>query len=137
MEVRLRNIFGEGNDDAVVRVPTFLIGRVRDCDLRLTCPTVSRTHCELILRGDYVAVRDLNSKNGTWVNDEPVVSEKQLFSGDRLRLGMCFLEVLIDSTADSSCQSDESRPVLLNGPAHSAPGHATPVLGPGAILPLF
>ena len=83
MEIRLRKIFGEGVDEAIVaRVPTFLIGRATDCDLRLTCPMVSRHHCELIVRDDYVAVRDLSSKNGTWVNDEPVVSERRLFSGD-------------------------------------------------------
>ena len=115
MEVRLRKIFGEGVDgDAVVMVPTFLIGRATDCDLRLTCPTVSRTHCELIIRDDYVAVRDLNSKNGTWVNDEPVVSERQLSSGDKLGLGMCFFEVLIDPATDHPIQIEESIPVLLN-----------------------
>ena len=121
MEVKLRKIFGEGVDDAVVvRVPTFLIGRATDCDLRLTCPMVSRNHCELILRDDYVAVRDLSSKNGTWVNDEPVVSERQLFSGDNLGLGMCLFEVLIGPATGHSRRIEESSPVPLNDRAHLA-----------------
>ena len=115
MEVRLHKIFGEGfDDDAVVEVPTCIIGRERDCDLRLTCPTVSRTHCELIIHDDYVAVRDLNSKNGTWVNDEPVVSERQLFSGDNLRLGTYFFEVLIGPATGHSRRIEESSSVPLN-----------------------
>ena len=111
MEVRLHkvSIFGEGTDDGtVVKVPTFVIGRAKDCNLRLTCPMVSRTHCELIIRDDYVAVRDLNSRNGTWVNDEFVRSERQLVSGDELRLGTCLIEVLITSTTDHSSRIEES-----------------------------
>ena len=119
MEVRLRKIFGEGVDDeAVVMVSTFLIGRGRDCHLCLACPTVSRTHCELIVRNDYVAVCDLKSKNGTWVNDESVVSERQLFSGDILRLGMCFFEVIIGPATGHSRRVEESSPVPLNDRAH-------------------
>ena len=126
MEVRLRKIFGEGVDDAVVvRVPTFLIGRATDCDLRLTCPMVSRNHCELIVRDDYVTVRDLTSKNGTWVNDEPVIPERQLFSGDELRVGMCFFEIIFDppvfregKTRDSSLVSlEENSHVIDDAPA--------------------
>ena len=115
MRVRLRRIFGEGiDDDTVVATPTFLIGRSTDCGLRPTCPLVSRNHCELIVRDDYVAVRDLNSKNGTWVNDEPVVSERQLFSGDQLRLGMCFLEVFIERATDHKCRIAGWKAVLSN-----------------------
>ena len=105
MRVRLRKLFGEGVDDeTIIAAPTFLIGRSSECGLRPISPLVSRNHCELIVRADYVAVRDLNSKNGTWVNDEPVVSERQLFSGDQLRLGMCFFEVLIEPATDHKCR---------------------------------
>ena len=120
MEVRLRKNSGDGGDAIVVMVPTFLIGRERDCDLHLTCPMVSRTHCELIIRDDYVTVRDLNSRNGTWVNHESVVSEKQLFSGDKLGLGTCSFEVLIDPTTDHGIQIEESIPVLLDDRARAA-----------------
>jgi pSer/pThr/pTyr-binding forkhead associated (FHA) protein len=81
----------------------------------------------LVVRDDYVAVHDLNSKNGTWVNDEPVVSERQLFSGDKLGLGMCFFEVLIDPATGHSRRIEESSPVPLSDRAHLA-GDAPEVL---------
>ena len=97
MRVVLRKVFGEGfDDDVLVIVPDFLIGRSSQCHLRPTCPQVSRMHCELIVRDGYVAVRDLGSKNGTFVNNDRVVGEQQLLPGDELELGMCLFRVVID-----------------------------------------
>ena len=50
---------------------------------------VSRSHADIITRDGRYFVKDLNSKNHTYVNDVeiPVLSEVEIFSGDRLRLG--------------------------------------------------
>ena len=80
----------------IVTVPDFLIGRSPQCHLRLRYPAVSRMHCELIVRDGYVAVRDLGSKNGTFVNNSRVFSERKLLSGDHLSLGTHYFEVVID-----------------------------------------
>ena len=49
---------------------------------------VSRSHAEIITRGQSVFVIDLNSKNKTYINDQPipVQQETEIFNGDRLRL---------------------------------------------------
>lgn len=49
---------------------------------------VSRSHADIITRGQRVFVIDLNSKNKTYINDLPipVQQEKEIFNGDRLRL---------------------------------------------------
>jgi hypothetical protein len=56
--------------------------------------TVSRFHCEIEVRPDGMWVRDLDSANGTFVDDVPVGSEPvQLRKGQVLRLGDVRMEV--------------------------------------------
>ena len=49
---------------------------------------VSRSHAEIITRGQSVFVIDLNSKNKTYINDQPIPAQQEIeiFNGDRLRL---------------------------------------------------
>lgn len=125
MRVVLRKILGEGvDDDVLVTVPDFLIGRSSECHLRLGCPRVSRMHCELIVRDGHVAVRDLGSRNGTFVNDDRVLTERRLLSGDDLGLGLCFFEVVIDEPGEFSAESQQAD--LKGSPAAVAPVSHTP-----------
>jgi DNA-binding NtrC family response regulator len=62
------------------------VGTAGSNDLRLTDDTVSRHHCEIVARGDYYAVRDLGSTNGTLVEGVRVF-EAPLVPGARLVLG--------------------------------------------------
>src|ERR1700681_4098212 len=48
--------------------PVLVVGRNRDCDVVIACPSVSGRHCELQFRDGAWWVRDLGSKNGTAVN---------------------------------------------------------------------
>ena len=109
MKVTLHRIFGGGFDDeTIVSCWPFLIGRAGDCHLKLGCPSVSRHHCELIVHGDRVVVQDLASRNGTFVNDERVYTERGLASGDKLVIGLCMLEVVIKPSVPSLCECLES-----------------------------
>jgi pSer/pThr/pTyr-binding forkhead associated (FHA) protein len=97
MRVTIRNVLGLGiKEDLVVPATGLLIGRSLGCELRPSCPTVSRIHCELTVNDSYVAIRDLNSKNGTFVNNRRVTEEQQLASGDRIYMGRCVFEVDFD-----------------------------------------
>lgn len=49
-----------------------LIGRSTSCDLRLNAPYVSSEHARLSWTGDSWVVRDLGSKNGTFIAGHPV-----------------------------------------------------------------
>jgi pSer/pThr/pTyr-binding forkhead associated (FHA) protein len=62
------------------------IGRVEDNMFQVAEPSVSSHHCEILLRGNDVIVRDLNSTNGTFINGEKVI-ESPLRPGQILRLG--------------------------------------------------
>ncbi len=65
----------------------YLIGRASECHLRPASQAISKRHCALLLRGDKFFVQDLNSTNGTFVNDEPVAGERELLDGDSLKVG--------------------------------------------------
>lgn len=68
----------------VARVP-FRIGRSPDADFRVSSPNVSKLHAELLIGGETVFVRDLNSSNGTYVNGRRIDSPTPVGDGDLLQ----------------------------------------------------
>jgi pSer/pThr/pTyr-binding forkhead associated (FHA) protein len=62
------------------------IGRAKGADIVLDAALVSRVHCRLEAGKDGVAVTDLSSTNGTYVNGRRV-ERATLSVGDRLRVG--------------------------------------------------
>jgi hypothetical protein len=57
----------------------FLIGRSEDgeCDLVINVPYISPRHCVIVIGENHqYTIRDLNSKNGTFVNDERIPEEE-------------------------------------------------------------
>ena len=70
------------------------VGRATRADFVLDAALVSRFHCRLsVTPTDALEVEDLQSTNGTWVNDQRV-ARLQLAAGDRLRVGR--VELLVD-----------------------------------------
>ena len=68
------------------------VGRAVRADFSVDVPLVSRLHCRLTATDGRLEVRDLDSTNGTFVNDRKV-SQATLVSGDRLRIGRLELTV--------------------------------------------
>lgn len=64
-----------------------VIGRDEDCHVRLATNDVSRRHCALRPTAQGLMVRDLESRNGTFVNELPIRGETLLKPGDTLRVG--------------------------------------------------
>jgi Protein of unknown function (DUF3662)/FHA domain len=69
-----------------LRDGTNIIGRGQDAQFRLPDTGVSRRHLEIRWDGQVALLSDLNSTNGTTVNNAPV-QEWQLADGDVIRLG--------------------------------------------------
>ena len=63
-----------------------VMGRRRDCDLRIPLDSVSRRHCRLFTEKDTLKIRDLNSRNGTIINGQ-TIEETLLKPGDKLTVG--------------------------------------------------
>ena len=65
-----------------------VVGRSRECDIRVDDGNVSRRHFELVQEGPTAwAVADLGSTNGTEVNGRRVSGRKRLDDGDRISAG--------------------------------------------------
>jgi hypothetical protein len=88
-------IHGAESDGKVVPLgfSRFIVGRDKDCDLRLDSLTASRHHC-VFKRDEFtLRVRDLGSRNGTLVNGEPIHAETVLYDGDEVRIGDVAVQV--------------------------------------------
>lgn len=80
------------------------LGRHPGNGLVLKDPTLSRHHLELIAEGDGCLLRDLGSRHGTFVNQQPV-AERLLVHGDSIQLGNSLLLYLAESGAEGGVET--------------------------------
>ena len=85
-----------------LKVDTTTIGRVEDNAFQIADPSVSSHHCEVLLKGSDVVIRDLNSTNGSFINGEKI-TESVLKPGQMLRLGQ--IELRIDDGSPAPAPS--------------------------------
>jgi len=100
------------------------IGRGRDCELSLFTDSASRRHAEVYAEGAEFLVRDLGSKNGTFVNGERVTQPRALRPGDRIGVG---------AYAITFCRIEGSLAGFLSDPA----GHETMIFARAAAREVF
>ncbi|MCA8985579.1 MAG: FHA domain-containing protein [Planctomycetaceae bacterium] len=75
-------------DKAVV-----VIGRDPDVDIRVNSTEVSRQHCEIRSQDEEVFIKDLGSRNGTFLNGEAIYGEVPMQPGDTLHVGTMVFEL--------------------------------------------
>jgi hypothetical protein len=95
-------------------------GRSPENDFQIEHPTVSATHCEILLAGEGVLVRDCASSNGTFV-DGARIEQAILSAGQTLHLGE--VELLVETTE-----------VTVTIPKFDLPCPAPPVVLPDGSL---
>jgi len=76
-----------------------IVGRSAEADLYLPDRSVSREHAELLIKKARVTVRDLSSRNGTFVDDVRV-TESPVLLRQRLRFGSVAFVLWDDSPCD-------------------------------------
>ena len=64
-----------------------VIGRSRDVDIALRPKTVSKHHAKLTPWGACLLLEDLESSNGTLLNDQPVTQRTTCYPGDVITIG--------------------------------------------------
>ncbi|MGH9221739.1 MAG: HD domain-containing phosphohydrolase, partial [Vicinamibacterales bacterium] len=79
---------------------TISIGRLKGCDVVVDDEAASRRHCTIAAREDACVVSDLQSANGTFVNEKRIVSQ-DIARGDKIRIGSTVIE-LIDEAAGAA-----------------------------------
>jgi hypothetical protein len=82
------------------------IGRTRPADLVISEPSVSREHCLVELAADKLRVQDLNSTNGTYIDNKRVRAAEILPVGSVLRVGNVSLEHEVITRGELMQRSD-------------------------------
>lgn len=75
-----------------------IIGRRPDCNIRVLKSAVSRQHCKLICENGEITVTDLNSSNGTFVNQKKIQEPTKVTPGDVLSLAGIDFTLMVDGT---------------------------------------
>jgi len=81
------------------------IGRSENCDIVLNDKKASRKHALILKSGLKFTIKDLNSHNGTMVNEEKI-KEKDLSSGDSIQIANTIFQFYINSTVYSEIKKD-------------------------------
>jgi len=97
-----------------LKVDKTTIGRVEDNTFQIAEPSVSSHHCEVLLRGNEVVIRDLNSTNGSFINGEKI-TEKALKPGQTLRLGQIEMRLETDAPPGQAKKPIDSTMVVPRG----------------------
>lgn len=82
----LVNVKSDVNEKHAITGDSVMVGRDRTCSIVLAHPAVSRRHARITLSGSTPVLEDLQSANGTYVNNTRV-ERVQLKAGDVVRFG--------------------------------------------------
>jgi pSer/pThr/pTyr-binding forkhead associated (FHA) protein len=135
MEVQLLVLEGAHQGLRITLPPTqFVIGRDPECHLRPASSDVSRFHCAIARLGQQVLVRDLNSRNGTFLNEERVTGTVKVNEGDTLKIGPLRLQFHVNLGPGSMTVRESSLSWLVRSPNDQEnqaldPEHETAILG--------
>ena len=66
--------------------PKMVMGRHPDCEIVLDAGAVSRQHAQVIVDGGQIYIEDLQSRNGTFVNDRQIEGRHRLQHDDRVKI---------------------------------------------------
>ena len=96
-----------------------VVGRDPQCDLFFADKKLSRRHARFERDGDGIRLVDLESRNGSWVNEERV-EERLLTSSDAVRLGS--LSVTLESEPEPAERDAQDPTVYLQAEPSSDAG---------------
>jgi len=88
-----------------------VIGRSSNCDLYIRLTSVSRKHCQLSRQEGVLKVRDLGSRNGTYLNGKRI-DEAEVKAGDSIKVGPLTFVLQIDG---------QPKDINIPGPATGKP----------------
>ncbi|MBM4068109.1 MAG: GGDEF domain-containing protein [Planctomycetes bacterium] len=90
-----------------------VIGRGNECEIRINDHSVSRRHARIQPAADGYYAVDLQSTNGTYVNDVPAAMCK-LKDGDYLRVGNCIYRFLMGGNVEAEYHEEIYRLTIID-----------------------
>jgi diguanylate cyclase (GGDEF)-like protein len=91
----------------------FVIGRSNDCEICIDDHSASRRHVAIEFRGDGYHAVDLQSLNGTFVNNVPA-RDRKLEDGDYLRVGNCIYRFLSGGNVEADYHEEIYRLTIID-----------------------
>ncbi len=87
---------------------TYLLGRSARCEIRIEDIASSRRHAQITVGGSRgsVYIEDLDSRNGTYVNETRITGRRRLRDGNEIRIGACVFVASL--TADEPGEPSEA-----------------------------
>jgi len=83
------------------------VGRGEQNTLVISDGSMSAVHCEILMYGPEIIVRDLGSRNGTFVNGFKLVNQQaQLKSGQTVRFGMVEARLELERPAEDDTSTE-------------------------------
>jgi EAL domain-containing protein (putative c-di-GMP-specific phosphodiesterase class I) len=92
---------GPARDIAIQSLP-FKIGRRQGLSLTILSRTISNLHAEFFEVEEGIALRDLGSTNGTYVNGERLVTERCVKEGDLIQFSNMVFRLKVESVAGNA-----------------------------------
>lgn len=90
------------------------LGRGTDCDIVVDRDSVSRRHARVYRSGDGWGVEDLQSTNGSYVNDVPLTGKQSLRDSDFVKIGAAIFKFLSGSSVESSYHEEIYRMTIVD-----------------------
>jgi pSer/pThr/pTyr-binding forkhead associated (FHA) protein len=90
--IRIRSGVEEGELYPLFENREITVGRSPTNNIFIRDKNVSRIHCQIVVTGEGVTLTDLQSTNGTFVNEQRV-GEANLKPGDEVRIGTTLLQL--------------------------------------------
>ena len=122
----LRGVSGATFGKTFALTGTMVIGRQNDSDIPIPAEEISRHHARLQVTADGVLVEDMNSANGTFINDKRV-QNGLLKPGEELRLDTVRF-MLVAPGMDAKQQSSAARVEPAKVEAKSGGGSAVAIV---------
>jgi two-component system, cell cycle response regulator len=106
-------------EDLGRRIPlgesAIVIGRSSQVDVQLDQESVSRNHCRLWQEGHRYFIEDLQSTNGSYVNDELVTGRTELRDGDQVKVGRTILKFIVGGNIEAQYHEEIYRLMTVDG----------------------
>ena len=133
IKIRILNGSMKGSTFIFCKAQACVVGRAAECTIKLACKDegldVSRLHCFFEIAPPHIWVRDLNSTNGTYLNERRLKPSKELLElvrdGDEVRVGTLGMSVTIDNdptnhaiTVSTSESQLDTEPLDSSGLVH-------------------
>ena len=122
MTWKIQAITGEYAGQEISIDRDMLVGRHQEADVLLQSAEVSRKHAALLLKEQALWVQDLNSSNGTFVNDLRIETESPLQAGDIVQFASFKFSVLAPAQSEDIVEAE----TVVEQPAEAvAPSETT------------